>query len=123
MAAGLATLGQLSAEAYQRLEILGARWEAGLNDSIARHGVAASVAREGSIAWLCLQGGETPRVFSDIDEGIGERYRTLHSHALSHGVYLPPSAYEVVFLSLAHSDEDVEQALAVMDEGLRLLTA
>jgi glutamate-1-semialdehyde 2,1-aminomutase len=46
-------------------------------------------------------------------------YATLFGHALSCGVYLAPSAFEVGFLSSAHSEADVDVLAAALEGGLR----
>jgi glutamate-1-semialdehyde 2,1-aminomutase len=47
-----------------------------------------------------------------------ERYSALFHAMLSRGVYLPPSAYEACFLSLAHTSADIEQLARAMREAL-----
>ena len=44
------------------------------------------------------------------DEKTGTAYAPLFHHALTHGVALAPSAYEVGFLSLAHTRADIDDA-------------
>jgi glutamate-1-semialdehyde 2,1-aminomutase len=39
---------------------------------------------------------------------------------LARGIYLPPSAYEVCFLSLAHTPADIEQFAAALGETIQL---
>ena len=38
---------------------------------------------------------------------------------IAHGIYLPPSQYECIFLSMAHSAEDFDRTASAMDEVLR----
>jgi glutamate-1-semialdehyde 2,1-aminomutase len=47
-----------------------------------------------------------------------ERYGALFHAMLDRGVYLPPSAYEACFLSLAHTSADVEQLTRALRESL-----
>ena len=44
-------------------------------------------------------------------------YREMRSR----GVYLAPSAFEALFISLAHSQEDLEKTLAAADEVFSIL--
>jgi glutamate-1-semialdehyde 2,1-aminomutase len=120
MAAGAATLRLLLADrgsAYGKLEKLGAQLEEGLAGVIADRGLPWSVVRAGSILWLSLQEGEAPRCFENIAPEAAERYARLHRALLERGVYLAPSAYEVMFVSLAHDVETIEATVAVFDEA------
>lgn len=125
MAAGIATLRELLAEggaAYRRLEALGARLAAGLEELFARHGRPWRVARAGSILWMSLQSGEPPRRYEDISPKAAEVYAELHRRLLARGIYLAPSAYEVTFLSTAHDEEVVDHTLAAFDAVLEEIT-
>jgi glutamate-1-semialdehyde 2,1-aminomutase len=53
-------------------------------------------------------------------EGLDrERFRAFFYGMLARGFYLPPSPFEALFLSLAHSESDVDDFLAAADEVLR----
>lgn len=111
LAAGIATLDQLAdGAAYAGLEELGAHFDAQL------HAVAGSLQwrRCGSIIWLYLDDGPIPRRADAISSAAIDRFAPLHRSLLDQGIYLPPSGYEVFFLSTAHSPAQVESlALAV----------
>jgi glutamate-1-semialdehyde 2,1-aminomutase len=122
MAAGLATLRELERPGtYARLEALGARLEAGWRAELERAGVAGSVARLGSILWLSLQGGATPRAWHQIEPSAAETYAELHPELLAQGVWMAPSAYEVAFLSTAHGEEHVDRAARGLGSALERL--
>jgi len=119
MAAGLATLRLLEQPgAYERLEALGARLAQGWGGALRAAGVAGEVARVGSILWACLQPGPPPRRFDRIDPAGAPRYAALHRAALSRGVWLAPSYYEVAFVSLAHDEAAIDAAVAVLAAAL-----
>ncbi len=40
-----------------------------------------------------------------------ERYAALFRHLLEQGVYLAPSQFEAMFVSLAHGDEEIERTV------------
>jgi len=114
MAAGIATLRRLfedDGEAYDRLDEVGARIEAGIRGVFERHGLGWSVVRAGSILWLALQDGDPPRRSEDIDPKAADRYARLHGALLDRGVSLAPSAYEVMFVSLAHDHDVIDQTI------------
>jgi glutamate-1-semialdehyde 2,1-aminomutase len=118
MAAGRATLDLLDAAAYERLEVLGARAEAGLAAALRESGVAGCVQRAGSMLTLFF-GVEPPRNLSDVERVDRERFARFFFAMLERGFYLPPSPFEAWFLSLAHTDADVDALLAAAGEALR----
>lgn len=121
MAAGIATLRQLLADdgaAYAELDRLGETLELGIQRVFSDHGTPWSVARVGSILWLVLQAGDPPRQYESIMPETAEIYAGLHGALLDRGVYLAPSAYEVVFVSLAHDDDAIQQTIEAFDEAV-----
>jgi len=90
MAAGEATLRLLDEAAYRRLEQLGSALEEGLSG-------VGRVARVGSMLTAFMR-----------DEA---EFADLHRRLRSRGVLIPPSQWEAWFVSLAHSEEDVERTL------------
>ncbi|MFT5081088.1 MAG: glutamate-1-semialdehyde 2,1-aminomutase, partial [Planctomycetota bacterium] len=105
--AGIATLKVLQDNnGWQRLEELGAYFESKVAPLLATKGW--SMVREGSIFWFSLQEGEAPRSAAAIDSAGAERYRPLFHGLFSRGVNMAPSAYEVGFVSLAHTEEDID---------------
>jgi glutamate-1-semialdehyde 2,1-aminomutase len=108
-AAGLAVLRRLRDGAvYEELERRGARLEAGL----APHG---RVQRVGAMATLFMTDGPV-RNFDDAQACDTERYGALFRHLLAHGIYVAPSQFEALFLSLAHGDEEIDRTIqAVAD--------
>jgi len=121
MAAGAATLGALLAEkgrVWTDLEILSARLEQGIRQVFTDHDLGWSVVRRGSILWMALQDGPTPVTAEVIDQGAAKRYAKLHAALLKRGVYLAPSAYEVIFVSAAHDEAVIDETIAAFDEAV-----
>jgi glutamate-1-semialdehyde 2,1-aminomutase len=122
MAAGAATLKRLLADdgaAYRTLEALGARLEDGIRKAFDVAGAPWQVVRQGSILWMSLQPGEAPTSYECIAPEAADRYARLHRGLLDRGIYLAPSAYEVMFVSLAHSEDDIDQTVAAFHEAVR----
>lgn len=121
MAAGGATLRELLADggaAWQQLETSAGKLAAGLEAAFSAADLPFSVPRVGSILWLCLQEGPPPRRFDAIGPQAARRYSILHSALLEEGVYLAPSAYEVMFVSTAHDDGAIEFSIAAFKHAL-----
>jgi glutamate-1-semialdehyde 2,1-aminomutase len=102
-AAGLEVLGRLDAEVYDELERRGARLERGL----AAHG---RVQRVGALATLFMTDGPV-RDFDDAERCDTERYAALFRHLLAQGIYVAPSQFEAMFLSLAHGGEEIDRTI------------
>ena len=119
MAAGLATLRKLENPAvYAKLEALGASLAGALQ---AEGKGQMQVVRVGSIVWPWLDAAAPPcdaeSIPSGAEDGHVRRFNAMHRPLLDAGFYLPPSAYEVLFLSAAHEEADVS-ALAQAMRGL-----
>ena len=123
MAAGLATLRILEREnAWAKLEEMGAFLEKEVTTALADVKVPWAITRVGSIFWLSFQGA-VPRSAETLDQTAGERFKPLFHAMLDRGIYLPPSAYEVMFLSLAHTAEDVSLFARNLREVIELTAA
>jgi glutamate-1-semialdehyde 2,1-aminomutase len=108
-AAGLSVLRRLRDEAvYEELERLGARLEAGLAPF-------GRVQRVGAMATLFMTDGRV-RDFDDARRCDVDRYGALFRHLLASGIYVAPSQFEAIFVSLAHGDDEVDRTVqAVAD--------
>ncbi len=106
-AAGLAVLRRLrDASIYSELERRGARLEAGLLEAAA--GRPVTIQRVGSLATVFF--GEGPvRNYDDAAACAADRYALYFRHLLERGIYVPPSQFEALFISLAHSDADIDR--------------
>ena len=120
MAAGTATLDALRAmpDAYVRLEALGERLETGLRAAIESAGVRVSVARSGSLLTLFFGLDAPPTNWAQAKQADTAAFAKFHHAMLEGGVHLPPSQYEAWFLSLAHTDADVDHTVAVVARAL-----
>lgn len=118
MAAGLAQLKELEKhDGYRRLEEIGQRFESGVRSILADKGLPYRLNRVGSM-W-CLYFGEAEIVNVDsVQKGDFEAFKKFFWACLDRGVYLAPSPYETGFLSLAHSDGDIDQTLEVFADCL-----
>ena len=120
MAAGTATLDALRAlpDAYERLEALGERLEAGLRVAVESAGVRVSIARSGSLLTLFFGLDAPPANWAHAKQADTAAFAKFHHAMLEGGVHLPPSQYEAWFLSLAHTDDDVDRTVAVAAQAL-----
>jgi glutamate-1-semialdehyde 2,1-aminomutase len=118
LAAGITTLDLLSDGAvYQRMEALGRVFDAALAEPAAER-PWLRWRRIGSLLWLHLCDAPVPRRADAIDPGAVARMNALHAPMLERGFYLPPSAYELLFLSAAHDEAQVRALAGALSDLL-----
>ena len=104
MAAGEATLRQLTPDVYAQIEGNADRLEKGLR----RDGV--SVARVGSLLTLFFR-NSAPTNFREAKEADTDAFARFFHHMREAGVLLPPSQFEAWFVSAAHDEAVIEATL------------
>jgi glutamate-1-semialdehyde 2,1-aminomutase len=106
MCAGLATLEQLAdGRLYSQLEALGALLEQKLGEI-----PGVSVQRAGSVFWPYLAANAPPlRSLTDLKTTPAAPFGPVFHRLMDAGIYLAPSAFEVGFLSAAHTTAHVEK--------------
>ena len=118
MAAGLAQLRELDKPSgFARLEELGAHFEKGLRALLEEKGVPYRFHRTGSMFCLYFTDREIMNV-SDVMKQDLEFFRKFFWGCLDKGIYLAPSPYETGFLSLAHTEADLDETVGVFREVL-----
>lgn len=118
MAAGLAQLRELDRKSgFGRLEQLGAHFEKGLRSLLAEKGVPHRFNRAGSMFCLFFTDREIVNV-DDVMKQDLEFFRKFFWGCLDKGIYLAPSPYETGFISLAHTEADLDDTLTVFGEVL-----
>ncbi len=120
VSAALATLERLDDALYAKLESLGARLEAGLAASLAKHKVDGCVQRVGSMITLFFGKGPI-RNFTDASACDTKRFAAWHRGMLARKQYWPPSQFEAAFFSGAHTETDIDDTIAASDEAMREL--
>jgi glutamate-1-semialdehyde 2,1-aminomutase len=118
MASGIATLDVLIKQnGWQKLEALGAELETLLAPVLAKAGFPVHLTRQGSLFWMSFHEGGAPRTAAPLTEAASKRFSALFHAMLDRGVYLPPSAYEACFLSLAHTSADLHRFTQSLSES------
>jgi glutamate-1-semialdehyde 2,1-aminomutase len=110
VAAGLTTLRALEdRKVYGRLDALGARLERGLAEAAEKAGVPLAVNRVGSMLTAFFCAGPV-RDYAGARAADTARYARFFHAMLERGVALAPSQFEAAFVSLAHSEDDIDVA-------------
>jgi glutamate-1-semialdehyde 2,1-aminomutase len=123
MSAGLATLSLLREEGfYDRLERKSARLAAGIGRAAADAGFPIRSARVGSMLCAFFSDGDV-RDWTSASRcdtaAFGKYFRAM----LERGVYLAPSQFETAFVSMAHTDEDIERTIIAAREVFQFLVS
>ena len=116
--AGLKTLEILARPGtYARLEGISARLGDGIADALGRSGLKGCINRVGSLvtAFLGVEAVREAEEARRADTGIFARF--FHA-MLERGIYLPPSQFEAMFVSLAHSEAEIDRTLAAARDSL-----
>ena len=112
MTAGLATLRYLRDEnPYPRLQQLGSRWVEGMRGAAADTGISVTVDHCGSMVGMFFRASPV-RNYAEVQESSVERFQQYFAGMLEAGIYLAPSAFEVGFISEAHTEELIDDTIA-----------
>jgi glutamate-1-semialdehyde 2,1-aminomutase len=116
MRAGLATLAQLRRPGlYEELAGRMARLAEGLDAAARTTGVAARVNTAGSLMTMFFT-DETVRDYASAKRSDTKRFARFFRQMLDRGILLPPSQFEALFLSAAHTDADIDRTVTAARE-------
>lgn len=119
--AGLTTLTELQRPGvYERLESLSARLEEGLTQVFAQAEVPAALNRVGSMFTGFFAAGPVDRLAA-VEQADTAAYGRWFHALLERGVYIAPAQFEAGFVSLAHTEGDIDRTVAVAAEALAAL--
>lgn len=108
MAAGAKTLELLAQPVvYNQLESRAARLEQGLQKTFDDSGTPLTINRTGSIMTLFFNPGPVEG-WSGVEASDKEAFGRFFHSMVEEGVYLPPSPFEALFVSTAHTKADID---------------
>jgi glutamate-1-semialdehyde 2,1-aminomutase len=118
MRAGIATLDQLSASGlYERIEKLTSTLAGAIRETLRAEKIEGRVSAIGSLATLFFT--EDPvNNYSDAKKSDTKRYTQYFRNMLERGVFLAPSQFEASFVSVAHTESDLESAIKAAQHSL-----
>ena len=120
--AGLTTLTELQrAGTYERLESLAGRLADGLTQAFARAEVPGTLNRVGSMMTGFFTAGPVESL-AQVEQADTEAYGRYFHAMLERGVYLAPSQFEAGFVSLAHTEADIDRTLEIAAAALESLS-
>ncbi|MBA9025755.1 glutamate-1-semialdehyde 2,1-aminomutase [Peribacillus huizhouensis] len=120
MTAGLETLSQLTPEVYQEFTRKGDMLEAGIGQVAKKYDIPHTFNRAGSMIGLFFTNEDVIN-YETAKQSDLNFFGTYYREMAEQGVYLPPSQFEGLFLSTAHSDEDIEKTIAAAEQAFAKL--
>jgi glutamate-1-semialdehyde 2,1-aminomutase len=123
MAAGNATLEALGQPGvYEQLDVLSSRLEQGLARAAREAGIEVTLNRAGSMITLFFCPGPVTD-FASAKTSDLEMFKGFFHRMLDRGVSLPPAQFEAAFVSLAHSEGDIDETVRAAADALNDLAA
>lgn len=120
MTAGIATLSQLTPENYQHFIHLGDRLEEGITAAAMKHHVPITFNRAGSMIGLFFTDEKVVNYECARKSNL-DYFAQYYREMANAGIFLPPSQFEGLFLSTAHSEEDIEKTIAAAEQAFAKL--
>ncbi|MDM5228973.1 glutamate-1-semialdehyde 2,1-aminomutase [Cytobacillus sp. NJ13] len=120
MTAGFETLSQLTPHSYKEFERKADRLEEGLKAAADKYDIPHTINRAGSMIGIFFTNEDVinyEKAKTSNLEFFAEYYREMANQ----GVFLPPSQFEGLFLSTAHSDEDIEKTIHAAEKAFSKL--
>jgi len=123
MRAGIATLDQLSASGlYERIEKLASTLVGAIREVLRAEKIAGHVNAVGSLATLFFA-QEPVHDYSDAKKSDTKKYTQYFRNMLERGVFLAPSQFEASFVSVAHTEFDIESAIKAAQHSLHQIAS
>lgn len=121
MLAGIACLEVLQTEGiYEEMDRLGARLEDGINASAKKHGITLTTNRLGGALTLFFT-DEKVENYDQAEATDGDLFGKFFKLLLKNGINIAPSKYEAWFLTITHTEEDIDEAILAVDKSFEEL--
>ncbi len=121
-AAGLAVLAELDDDSYAALERTAARLADGLAKAFANAAIPAQVTRARTLVGIFFTQEEVTN-YDEAKSTDQARYAAYFHHLLDDNIYVAPSAYETLFPSLAHTDNDIDRTVEAATHAATAIAA
>ena len=96
---------------YNMLEVKGEKLEAGFIENLKRTGISGVVNRVGSMMTLFFTKSKQVKSFKEALLSDTEMYARYFRFALESGLYIAPSQFESMFISAAHTEKEIDEAI------------
>lgn len=122
MTAGIETLREIESnpDFYSQLEAKAARLERGIRDNCTSLGISLTQNRVGSMFTLFFTDAAVTN-YDDAKRSDVQKFASYFHAMLERGIYLAPSQFEAAFISIMHTDEEIDRTIAANKESLASL--
>ncbi|MBF0706362.1 glutamate-1-semialdehyde 2,1-aminomutase [Alkalihalobacillus hwajinpoensis] len=120
MTAGYETLSQLTPESYEEFERKAELLGEGLSKAAAKYNIPHTVNRAGSMVGFFFTNEDVIN-FETASSSNLEHFTNYFKEMLEQGISLPPSQFEGMFLSTAHTDHDIDETIAAAEAAFSKL--
>jgi glutamate-1-semialdehyde 2,1-aminomutase len=111
LAAGIAGLKKLEQlNPYPEMTRLAGIFADEVNKFAAENNIPAICVQERGVFTLFFKEGGKPENLNDVQKCSTETFADYHNYMLEHGFYIPPSQFELNFVSAAHTEKDIRSA-------------
>ena len=118
VAAGVATLSELQKPGvYDHLEATAVRLTDGVNAAFARAEVPSTINRVASMFTGFFNAGPVSAL-AQVEQSDTAAYGRYMHALLDRGVYIAPSQFEAGFVSIAHTDADIDRTIVAVGDAL-----
>ena len=122
VAAGVAAMNKLQEpDTYSRLDVMAQRLTEGLRDVFSRAEVPSTINRVGSMFTGFFNPGPVDTLLK-VEQSDVSTYGQYFHAMLEQGVYLAPSQFEAGFVSLAHTEDDIDRTIAAAEAALKQIS-
>ncbi|WP_163582377.1 glutamate-1-semialdehyde 2,1-aminomutase [Gracilibacillus saliphilus] len=121
MTAGLETLKAMDREAYDEINQKVDRLVEGYRLAADKHNVSLQINRAGSMVGVFF--ADEPVInYETAAKSDTEAFATYYRTMAEEGIFLPPSQFEGLFMSTAHTDDDIEKTIAAAEKAFEKLS-
>ncbi|AKG04206.1 glutamate-1-semialdehyde-2,1-aminomutase [Salimicrobium jeotgali] len=120
MTAGYETLRQMTEETYGTIEQKVDRLVEGFREAADENDIPLAINRAGSMVGVFFNDNAVTN-FETAGNSDTERFAKYYRGMIEEGIFLPPSQFEGLFLSAAHTDEDIEKTISAVKKVFKTL--
>lgn len=120
MTAGYETLRQLTPETYAAFRRKADRLEQGFHEAAVKYDIPHTINRAGSMIGIFFTNEEVNNFASARTSDL-DLFARYYRGMAENGIFLPPSQFEGIFLSAAHTDDDIDRTIEAAEKTFRAI--
>ena len=120
MTAGYETLRQLTLETYAAFRRKADRLEQGFHEAAVKYDIPHTINRAGSMIGIFFTNEEVNN-FASASTSDLDLFARYYRGMAENGIFLPPSQFEGIFLSAAHTDEDIDRTVEAAEKTFKAI--